>query len=248
MIGLSLALVPLLAAAPLSTAVIPVDTLRSPFCMVAESVRISVGREMAMVEGDCDLRYVPRFDAPAMPEKIPFLCAVFVPKSAEGIEDFTAITAARLHLGSLDFEPEDFVPFSDPPAKAVQIPPADARIVILIFKIPRRLLRQQCRLHLSLYQPHYHCAGRTVAAFMPWLPDFDALKNELLFSRSDFTVEFETVDAVRLRRLSANPFVELENVPARESPSGRPGEHRPGGGRSGGEIGRPPALRRSEGP
>ena len=47
-------------------------------------------------------------------------------------------------------------------------------------------------------------------AFLPLLPDFELLKNELLFSRVDFTVEFEAVDAVRLRRLSANESVGQE--------------------------------------
>ena len=42
------------------------------------------------------------------------------------------------------------------------------------------------------------------------LPDFEALKNELLFSRTDFTIDFEAVDAVRLRRLSANSSVDRE--------------------------------------
>jgi len=49
-----------------------------------------------------------------------------------------------------------------------------------------------------------------VAAVLPLLPDFESLKNEFLFSRIDFTVEFETVDAVRLHRLSVNQSVERE--------------------------------------
>jgi hypothetical protein len=76
--------------------------------------------------------------------------------------------------------------------------------------IPRALLRRQCRLHISHYQPHYRFAGKEVSACLPLLPDFESLKDELLFSRIDFTVEFETVDAVRLRRLSANESVAQE--------------------------------------
>ena len=210
MTGLALALVPFLAAGPLPPEVIPLEALRSPFCLVAESVRISVGKNLAIVEGDYDFRYVRRYDAAAMPDQILFYYAVFVPKSTDSLAEFNAITEAKLHLGSLDFQPEDFVLLPDGPEAAVQIAPADARIAILVFRIPRRLLRQQCRLHISHYQPHYHCAGKTVAAYLPLLPDFESLKNELLFSRSDFTVEFETVDAVRLRRLSVNQSVERE--------------------------------------
>ncbi len=205
-----MALAPFLAAGTLPTEVIPVEALRSPFCLVAESVRVSAGKGLAIVEGDYDFRYVRRYEPAALPDQIPFYYAVFVPKSADSLEDFAAITGAKLHLGSLDFVPEDFVPVPDAPDAAIQIAPEDARIVILVFKVPRRLLRQQCRLHLSHYQPYYHSGGKAVAAFLPLLPDFESLKNELLFSRSDFTIEFETVDAVRLHRLSVNQFVEQE--------------------------------------
>ena len=198
------------AVEPLPAELIPVEALRSPFCLVAESVQISVGKGLALVEGDYDFRYVRRYEAAAMPDQISFLYAVFVPKSAESLEDFIAITEAKLHLGSLDFAPEDSVEVPEGSGTAIQIAPADARIVFLIFRIPRRLLRQQCRLHISHCQPHYHCAGKTVTACLPLLPDFESLKNELLFSRSDFIVEFETVDAIQLRRLSVNQSVERD--------------------------------------
>jgi hypothetical protein len=53
-----------------------------------------------------------------------------------------------------------------------------------------------------------------VSAWLPLLPDFEALKNEFLYSRVDFTVEFEAVDAVRLHRLSANESV-VQETPQR---------------------------------
>ena len=208
--GFALVLALFFAVEPLPAELIPVEALRSPFCLVAESVQISVGKDMALVEGDYDFRYVRRYDAAALPDQISFPDAVFVPKSAESLEDFIALTEAKLHVGSLDFAPGDFVALPDGSGTAIQIPPAEARIVLLVFKIPRRLLRQQCRLHISHCQPHCHCAGKTVAACLPLLPDFESLKNELLFSRSDFTVEFETVDAVQLHRLSVNQSVERE--------------------------------------
>jgi hypothetical protein len=49
-----------------------------------------------------------------------------------------------------------------------------------------------------------------VSAWLPLLPDFDAFKNEFLYSRVDFTVEFEAVDAVQLHRLSINESVVQE--------------------------------------
>ena len=208
--GFALILAAFLGSGPLRADVIALDVERSPFCLVAESVRVSVARDLELVEGDYDFKYVRRYESAAMPDQIPFLYAVFVPKSAESLEDFVAITGAKLHLGSLDFAPEDFVPVPEDAGAAIQIAPADARLVLLIFRIPRRLLHQQCQLHISHCQPHYHCAGKTVAACMPLLPDFESLKNELLFSRSDFIVEFETIDAIQLHRLSVNQSVDRE--------------------------------------
>jgi hypothetical protein len=209
--GITLALASLLAAAPAETDVIPVESSRSPFCMVGESVHISVGKALAMVEGDCDFRYLRRYDGASDSPQIAFYYAVFAPNSAETLEDITAITGAKLHFDSIDFGPDDFFPMPHGASAAIQIAPTDSRAVILVFKIPRSLLRQQCRLHFSHYQPYYHYDGRTVLAFLPLLPDFETLKNELLFSRTDFTVEFETVDTVRMRRLSTNQSVEKES-------------------------------------
>jgi hypothetical protein len=209
--GFTLILAALLGSGPLRADVVALDVERSPFCLVTESVRISVARDLELVEGDYDFKYVRRYDSAAMPDQIPFQYAVFVPKSAETLEDFVAITGAKLHLGSVDFAPEDFVPVPEDAGAAIQIAPADARLVLLVFRVPRRLLRQQCQLHISHCQPHYHCAGKTVAACLPLLPDFESLKNELLFSRSDFIVEFETIDTIRLHRLSVNQSVDRES-------------------------------------
>jgi hypothetical protein len=200
----------LLAAGSLRAEVIAADAVRSPFCLVAESVRIGVGKDMAFVEGDYDYKYVHRYDSADMTGQISFQYAVMAPKTADSIDELIATTQAKLHLGSLDFEPEDFILPGQSREAAPEVGQADARPVILIFRIPRRLLHQQCRLHISHYQLHDRYAGRTVAAYLPLLPDFEALKNELLFSRTDFTIDFEAVDAVRLRRLSANSSVDRE--------------------------------------
>ena len=210
MTGLALTLAPLFAAEPVPSDWFPVEAYRSPFCLVAETVQVGVGKDLAIVEGDYDFRYVRRYETMAMPDLIPFRFTVFVPKWADSLDDFAALTGAKLHLGSLDFAPQDFVLVTEASGTALPFEPEDARLVILIFNIPRGLLHQQCRLHFSYSQKHYHYAGKTVAAVLPLLPDFESLKNELLFSRSDFTIVFETVDAVRLHRLSANSSVERE--------------------------------------
>jgi hypothetical protein len=200
----------LLAVGPLRADVIAIDAMRSPFCLVTESVRISVGKDMAIVEGDFDYKYVRRYDATDTTDRIAFQYAVFAPKTAGSLEELIAITQARLHLGSLDFEPEDFIVPGEGAEAATTATQAETRPVILVFRVPRRLLHQQCRLHISHYQLHDRYAGKTVVTYRPMLPDFETLKNELLFSRTDFTIEFEVVDALQFHRLSANRFVEQE--------------------------------------
>ena len=114
----------------------------------------------------------------------------------------------------MEFAPEDFTLSVENTGGSPQFVPEDVRVFIVTFLIPRALLRQQCRLHITHDQPHYRFAGKEVSACLPLLPDFDLLKDELLFSRVDFTVEFEAVDAVRLRRLSANASV-VQETPLR---------------------------------
>jgi len=194
--------------ASLRAGVLVLNSGRSPFCIVGETVRVSVARDLAMVEGEYDLKYVRRWDAADHAEDVPFTYAVFASKDADGLDAVDAVAQARLRIGSVDFEPDDCLFLPEYPAPAIHAAPEDARVAILTFRIPRRLLKQQCRVKITHYQPFYRFGGKTVVAFLPLLPDFEALKNELLFSKSDFSVAFEVVDAVRLGRLTPNASVE----------------------------------------
>ena len=200
----------LLAAGPVPAEIIALGVNRPPFCLVAESVRIGVGRHMAFLEGDYDYKYVARYDSTEMADGVSFQYMVAAPKTADSLDELIAATQAKLHLGSLDLEPEDFLVPGESVDAATKAAQMDTRPVILIFRIPRRLLHQQCRLHVSHYQLHDRYAGKTVMTLLPLLPDFEPLKNELLFSQSDFTIELDVVDAVQLRRLSANRYVDRE--------------------------------------
>jgi hypothetical protein len=199
------------AAEPPPAEVIAVDPVRLPFCLVTESVRVSVGKDLSIVEGDYDFKYVRRFEAGQAPDRIAFQYPVFVPKGVDDLETLVAITQAKLRVGTVEFSPEGLALLVENPSGLLQFVPEDVRVFVFTFLIPRALLRQQCRLHITHYQPHYRFAGKEVSAFLPLLPDFELFKNELLFSRSDFTVEFEALDAVRLRRLSANEYVAQES-------------------------------------
>ncbi|MGA2444310.1 MAG: hypothetical protein ABSG50_02640 [Opitutaceae bacterium] len=209
-----LTLLPLLGALPLRADLIAVESARFPFCLVGESVKVSVGKQLSMVEGEYDFKYVPRFDRADRSDRIAFRYAAFAPKEADSLETLIEITQIKLRVGTVEFAPEDFAFVEEDAGASLQIAPEDARGVIFTFRIPRALLHQQCTLHISHYQPHYRFGGKKVSAWLPLLPDFEALKNEFLYSRVDFTVEFEAVDAVRLHRLSANESV-VQETPQR---------------------------------
>jgi hypothetical protein len=209
-----LTLFPLVGALPLHADLIAVESARSPFCLVAESVKVSVGKQLSMVEGEYDFKYVSRFDRADRSDRIAFQYAAFAPKEADSLEALVEITQIKLRVGTVEFAPEDFAFVEEDAGASLQIVPEDARGVIFTFRIPRALLHQQCTLHISHYQPHYRFAGKKVSAWLPLLPDFEALKNEFLYSRVDFTVEFEAVDAVQLHRLSINESV-VQETPQR---------------------------------
>ena len=198
------------AAAPVRAAPIALLLSRSPFCLVGESVTLSVARPMSMVEGRYDFKYVPSFDRGARADQVTFDFPVLVPKETDGLEALLEITQMKLRVGGVEFQPVDYGPWPDSEAVPLPVVPENIKVAILSFSLPRALLRDRVTLTVSYFQPHYRIAGQTVAAYLPLLPDFEALKNELLFSTLDFTVGFEAVDAVRLHRLSANRAVETE--------------------------------------
>jgi len=180
---------------------------RSPFCMIGATVTVGVARGMAMVEGHYDFKYVPRFDNGPRSGTVTFEFPVLVPRGTESVTDVTDTMQPKLRVGTVDYTPADLGVLKLPVGTTLPFVPENIKAVILIFDVPRSLLQERCRLDLNYFQPTYQYAGREVAAYLPLLPDFEALKNELLFSRDDFTVEFDAVDQVRLQRISANEAV-----------------------------------------
>jgi hypothetical protein len=203
-----------LAVAPARADAIALLLSRSPFCLVGETVTVGVARHMSMVEGRYDFKYVPRFDRGTRTDHVTFEFPVFVPKETDSLEAIVEITQIKLRVGGIEFQPVDYGPWPDSETVPLQVVPEDIKVAILYFSVPRTLLRDRVTLTVSYFQSHYQIAGREVAAHLPLLPDFEALKNELLFSTLDFTVGFEAVDAVRLHRLSINSSVG-EETPAK---------------------------------
>jgi len=67
-----------------------------PFCLVAESVRVSVGQACRSLRATYDFRMCVIMSWPPCPTRFRFYYAVFVPKSADSLEDFAAINRAKI--------------------------------------------------------------------------------------------------------------------------------------------------------
>ena len=202
------------AAAPLRAEAIALDLGRAPFCLIGETVQVSVTKSLSMVEGRYDYKYVARFDGAALRDTVPFEFPVLVPVDAEDLDALLAITQMKLRVGTAEFQPVDHeFPVDRAGVRGLTLP-EDMRVAILIFRLPRALLRERVSLAVTYFQPHYRVAGKDVTALLPQLPDFDGLKNEFLFSRVDFIVEFEAIEAIRLHRISANQSV-VQETPER---------------------------------
>jgi len=180
---------------------------RSPFCMIGANVTVGVAHGMAMVEGHYDFKYVPRFDNGPRSGTVTFEFAVLVPRETESVSDVNDLMQPKLHVGTVDYTPADLAVLKLPVGTTLPLVPENMKAVVLVFDVPRSLLQERSSLTLNYFQPTYHYAGREVAAYLPLQPDFEALKNELLFSRDDFVVEFDAVDRIRLQRVSANASV-----------------------------------------
>ncbi|HUJ42943.1 MAG TPA: hypothetical protein VLW52_04970 [Opitutaceae bacterium] len=198
----------LAAEAPPSA--IAVEPLRSPFVVIGEAVSVSVGKHLSIVEGRYDFRYVRRLERGGASERCTFEYPVFAPRDADSLADLIALTQPKLHVGAVAYEPEDFALWTEFDEKPPPFLPEDMRVVLLIFRLPRAVLRDRFTLDVRYFQPHFRFGGREVSAYLPLLPDFEPFKNEFLYSRPDFTVEFQAVDAVHLRRLSVNEAVALD--------------------------------------
>jgi hypothetical protein len=138
---------------------------------------------------------------------VAFEFPVFAPAGADSLAALIDTMQPKLRVGAAEFAPIGADPWADAAGGTLPFVPENVRVAILVFEVPRVLLRERCSLDLTYFQPIHRFADREVVAYLPLLPDFEALKNELLFSRLDFTVEFEVVDRLRLHRLSANESV-----------------------------------------
>ena len=198
----------LAAAAP--EGYVAVALSRSPFCMIGSTVRVSVAQGMAMVEGQYEFKYVRRFDRGPASDSVTFEFPVLVARDTDGVADVTDAMQPKLRVGTVEYSPDDLGALRLPAGTTLAFVPDNQKGVLLLFDVPRALLQERCSLTLTYFQPSYRLAGREVVAYLPLLPDFETLKNELLFSRLDFTVEFDALGSIHLLRLSTNEAVAQE--------------------------------------
>lgn len=181
---------------------------RSPFVLIGETVTVSVASGMSMVDGTYNYKYVPSYDTGSRSGPVAFKFPIFVPSNTDDVSSLVDVTQARLTVDDVKLSPDAIGPLDThlgPPPKLV---PDGTKVAMAIFHIPRDLLQEKCTLHLTYFQPNYELGDKQVAAYFPVLPDFERLKNQLMFSRDDFLVAFQALAGVRLRRISANRAVQ----------------------------------------
>ena len=207
--------IPLLAALALPAPAAPIVMYlsRPPFVLIGGNVTVSVTADLSMVEGTYDYKYVPRFDYGRQAQTVSFEFPAFVPSGTDSLQAFQDLTRFKLKVDDVDFSPVDTGRLNTTLGPPPKLMPSGTKVMLAIFSVPRALLHERCILHVTYFQPPYRLAGQPVAALFPLLPDFDRLKNELLFSRDDFSVTFSALGDIRLKRLSRNRAV------GRESPT-----------------------------
>ncbi len=205
---------PLLLLLPLAASLrgdyVALELSRSPYCLIGADVTVSVAPKLSMVEGKFVYRYVPRFDYGPRSPDVRFEFPVFVPAAVDTLEEVEAVTQMKVRFDGVDYDPVDLAGLRGAKDKVWPYVPKDFNLVLLVFRLPRSILQEHCTLQVHYFQPHGSSGGHEVSPYLPLMPDFEALKNELLFSRLDFTVEFDALEGVRLHRLSTNSSVAQE--------------------------------------
>ena len=183
----------------------PKDAQPSPLIVVSENVHVSVGPKMALIVGRYWYQYVPALDDPSA--LIPIHYAAFVPKDVTERDDLLEVTQVKLELGEREFRPQGARLLDLQELGAMQAMPDDARVAWFTFMIPRDLARLRFDVLISHFQPHYTHAGKTVAAYWPWLPQLEPFRKELELKDIDFVITVEALPGAAIAPLSNNTAV-----------------------------------------
>ncbi|PTY07693.1 hypothetical protein DB347_05540 [Opitutaceae bacterium EW11] len=184
----------------------PADWVQPPVMVVSENVNVSVGEKMALVVGQYWLQYESKFDDPDI-KLVSVYYPVFVPKGDSTYAAIQETTQAKLVLGGREFPAAEARQLTDEELGATQALPEDGAIAWIVFKIPRELARLRFEVMISHFQPVYHREGKTIAAYLPWLPNLEPLRTSHELKDADFVITFDALPGVTIEPVSANEKV-----------------------------------------
>lgn len=185
----------------------PHDWTQSPVVVVSEQVNVSVGESMALIVGRYWYQYVPRFDDQGT--RVAIYYPAFVPSGITTYDDLLETTQITLKLGKREFRPESARVLSDEETGSIPTLPAGAAVAWFTFQIPRNLAELRFDVLITHAQPHYRYDGKSVAAYWPWMPNLEPLRQELELLDKNFVVTMEALPGVTLTPLTSNDHVEL---------------------------------------
>lgn len=188
------------------------EAARPPHAIVRESVQITVGPAVSLVEGTFEYVYVRAFDAKDQRDPVLIDVPVVVPAKNANAWDVLKIANARLQIGANAFHPRDVLLLDHTILDPVPSIPEGTRIAIISFNIPRQTLKPRFRVRIAYDQPHVTAdQGGELAVYIPFLPDFAQLRQVMHFKPDDLLVTFRAQTGVRLRRESVNADVASES-------------------------------------
>lgn len=198
-----------LAFARLSAAPAPTDWVQPPVTVVSEEVKVSVGEKLSLVVGRYWYQYVAKFDDPSF-KTLAIYYPAFVSSELTEFRDLVDATQVKLMLGDREFRPTNARLLSDAETGPVQTLPHGTAIVWYTFEIPREMAERRFDVVISHYQPHYDYEGKTVAAYWPWMPNLEALRQPLELLDKNFHVTFQALPGVSFQPLSTLTHVEKD--------------------------------------
>gem|GEM_PF-1611176 len=203
----------LFAALRLIAKPVPSDWIQPPLTVVSETVNVNVGEKMALVVGRYWYQYVKRFDDGST-GRVPIYYAAFVPDSMTDYKDLLEATQVKLMLGQREFRPESARLLTDEETGPVPTLPHGFSVAWYTFQIPRELAELRFDVVISHFQPTYLYEGKTVAAYYPWLPNLEPMRQELELLDKNFVITFQALPGVTFDKLTGNERVDT-NTPTR---------------------------------
>lgn len=183
---------------------VPADWIQSPLIVVSENVNVSVGEKMALVVGRYWCQYVKRFDDGSS-GRVPIYYTAVLPSTVTDYRDLLETSQVKLMLGQREFRPESARLLTDEETGPVPTLPHGTAIAWFTFQIPRELAELRFDVVISHFQPNYVYDGKPVAAYYPWLPNLEPLRQELELLDKNFVVTVEALPGISFALLTKTP-------------------------------------------